>query len=97
MKGFNRKFENLPQFILDITQEIWENKDVEKINEYYAPDIIVRSPSGIIKGNQKVIEQTYKTLEEFPDRQLLGEDVIWSGTPEEGMLSSHRIISTATE
>ena len=36
------------------------------------------------------------TLAEFPDRQLLGEDVIWSGTPEAGMLSSHRIISTAT-
>ncbi|MEO0980164.1 MAG: nuclear transport factor 2 family protein, partial [Pseudomonadota bacterium] len=31
-----------------------------------------------------------------PDRTLLGEDVIWSGSPEEGMLSSHRIISTAT-
>jgi hypothetical protein len=26
----------------------------------------------------------------------LGEDVIWSGTPEAGMLSSHRIISTAS-
>ncbi len=36
------------------------------------------------------------TLAEFPDRVLLGEDVIWSGTPEEGMLSSHRIISQAT-
>jgi hypothetical protein len=36
------------------------------------------------------------TLAEFPDRTLLGEDVIWSGTPEEGMLSSHRILSTAT-
>ena len=36
------------------------------------------------------------TLAEFPDRQLLGEDVIWSGTPEDGMLSSHRILTTAT-
>ena len=36
------------------------------------------------------------TLAEFPDRTLLGEDVIWSGTPEEGMLSSHRLFSTAT-
>ncbi len=35
-------------------------------------------------------------LAEFPDRVLLGEDVIWSGSPEEGMLSSHRILSTAT-
>jgi len=36
------------------------------------------------------------TLAEFPDRRLLGEDVIWSGTPKDGMLSSHRILSTAT-
>jgi hypothetical protein len=36
------------------------------------------------------------TLAEFPDRTLLGEDVIWSGSPEEGMLSSHRLHSTAT-
>jgi hypothetical protein len=36
------------------------------------------------------------TLAEFPDRTLLAEDVIWSGTPEEGMLSSHRILTTAT-
>jgi len=35
-------------------------------------------------------------LAEFPDRRLLGEDVIWSGNPDVGMLSSHRILSTAT-
>jgi hypothetical protein len=39
---------------------------------------------------------TMATCHEFPDRQLLGEDVIWSGTPEVGMLSSHRILLTAT-
>ena len=27
----------------------------------------------------------------------MGEDVIWSGTPEVGMLSSHRLLSTATQ
>jgi len=36
------------------------------------------------------------TLAEFPDRTLLGEDVIWSGTPEDGLMSSHRLLSTAT-
>lgn len=36
------------------------------------------------------------TLAEFPDRQLLGEDVIWSGDEEAGYVSSHRIVSTAT-
>ena len=59
-------------------------------------DIIVRSPSGIVIGNQAVISTTIATLAEFPDRKLLGEDIIWSGTPETGMLSSHRILSTAT-
>jgi hypothetical protein len=43
-----------------------------------------------------VIGATMATLHEFPDRVLLGEDVIWSGTPETGMLSSHRIMSMAT-
>ncbi|MEM8916501.1 MAG: nuclear transport factor 2 family protein, partial [Pseudomonadota bacterium] len=51
---------------------------------------------GIVVGNQDVIGATMATLAEFPDRTLLGEDVIWCGTPEVGMLSSHRLLSTAT-
>lgn len=51
---------------------------------------------GIQKGNQEVIAATMATVHEFPDRQLYGEDVIWSGTPETQLLSSHRIITTGT-
>jgi hypothetical protein len=36
------------------------------------------------------------TLAEFPDRTLLGEDVIWCPADEGGFLSSHRLLSTAT-
>jgi hypothetical protein len=50
----------------------------------------------VVVGNDRVIAATMATLAEFPDRTLLGEDVIWSGTPETGMLSSHRLLSTAT-
>jgi predicted ester cyclase len=49
-----------------------------------------------VVGNEGVIAATMATLAEFPDRTLFGEDVIWSGTPETGMLSSHRLHSTAT-
>ena len=42
------------------------------------------------------MKATYATLNEFPDRQLLGEDVIWIGNEEHGYLSSHRILSKAT-
>ncbi len=96
MKGFNSKFKDFPDYIIGITKEIWEDRGIATLHEYYAPDIVVRSPASVVKGNQGVIAATMATLAEFPDRRLLGEDVIWSGTPEEGMLSSHRIISTAT-
>ncbi len=96
MQGFDKKFKDFPDYILGITYEIWEQRGVETLNHYYAPDIIVRSPASVVVGNKTVIDATRKTLDEFPDRELLGEDVIWSGTPETGMLSSHRILSTAT-
>ena len=97
MKGFNPKFNNFPDYINGITYEIWEEESgVEKLHEYYASDVVMRTPSSIIIGNEGVIAATEATLIEFPDRKLIGEDVIWSGSPEEGMLSSHRIVSTAT-
>lgn len=96
MKGFDPKFKDFPDYILGITKEIWEDRNIATLHHYYAEDIVVRSPASIVIGNQGVIAATMATLSEFPDRCLFGEDVIWSGTPEEGMLSSHRIISTAT-
>ena len=96
MKGFDSKFSDFPDYILGITKEIWEDRGLSTLDSYYAEDIIVRSPTSIVVGNKGVIGATMATLAEFPDRRLLGEDVIWSGTPEKGMLSSHRILSTAT-
>ena len=96
MKGFSDQFKNFPDYILGITKEIWEDRGLATLNHYYSKDIPVRSPGSIVFGNEGVIGATMSTLAEFPDRRLLGEDVIWSGTPEEGMLSSHRILTTAT-
>ena len=94
MKGFDERFSDFPDFILGITQEIWEQRGLAKLHHYYSNDIPVRSPGSIVFGNAGVISATMATLAEFPDRRLLGEDVIWSGTPEQGMLSSHRILSS---
>ena len=96
MKGCDSKFKDLPDYILKITYQIWENKDMESIMQYYAENIPVRSPSGVIYGQEAVVEATKATLKEFPDRQVLGEDVIWIGNEENGFLSSHRILSKTT-
>ncbi|NKC16654.1 MAG: nuclear transport factor 2 family protein [Gammaproteobacteria bacterium] len=96
MKGFDPKWRDLPDYILGVTREIWEERNIARLNEYYASDIVVRSPGCVVLGNQAVIQATLATLAQFPDRQLLGEDVICSGDEETGFLSSHRILSTAT-
>lgn len=96
MKGFDPKFKDLPDYILGITKEIWEDRGVATLHHYYTDTIPVRTPSSVVIGNVDVIAATLATLAEFPDRLLLGEDVIWSGDEETGFLSSHRLFSTAT-
>ncbi|MEM7026159.1 MAG: nuclear transport factor 2 family protein, partial [Pseudomonadota bacterium] len=96
MKGFDPEFVDLPDYILRITKQIWEDRGLSRIRDYYAPNCPVRSPAGIVMGNEAVIAATAATLTEFPDRELLGEDVIWCGDEDAGFLSSHRLYSTAT-
>lgn len=96
LDGFNPKWKDFPDYILGITREIWEERGIATLHHYYAETMPVRSPSSVVVGNRNVIAATMATLAEFPDRQLLGEDVIWCGNPVGGFLSSHRIISTAT-
>lgn len=96
MKGFDPQFTDLPDYILKITKEIWEDRGLTTLHRYYAPDIIMRLPTGVILGNGSVIDDTMKTIAQFPDRELLGEDVIWSGDEEAGFLSSHRLVTSGT-
>ncbi len=97
MRGFDNKWRDFPDYILGITKEVWEDRGLgARLREYYDQEVIVRMPGGISTGEKASTAATMSTLVEFPDRVLLGEDVIWSGSPEEGLLSSHRILSTAT-
>lgn len=95
MKAYSNRWTDFPDYILGITREIWEGRDVAGLQHWYASEILVRTPLGVAVGNQGVIASTLATLHEFPDRQLFGEDVIWSETGGQ-YLSSHRILSTGT-
>lgn len=86
----------LVEFILGITFEIWECGRVERIEDYYDADARVFALSGLIRGAGGMIAGTRRMLEAFPDRLLLADDVIWSGSPAEGHYSSHRVLSPMT-
>ena len=96
MKGFDKEFRDLPHYICAITERIWEGRQVGDIRKYYSRNCPVRSPTGLVKGADAVVSATLATLAEFPDRLLLGEDVVWKGDAKAGFLSSHRILSLAT-
>jgi hypothetical protein len=102
MRGFDPKWRDVPDFVIGITKEIWEDRRIASLNRRYAPGLIVRSPASVLVDNSRVIAATLATLAEFPDRELLGEDVIWCEDPagadaeSEAFLSSHRLICTAT-
>ena len=92
MEGFDPRWTDQTNYILGVTHEIWEDRGISTLTQYYGDDIIVRSPASIVVGNENVIGATMATLAELPDRQLLGEDVIFCDAPSGGFLSSHRLM-----
>ncbi len=97
MQGFDPKFRDFPDYILGATQEIWEQRGLASaMAAYMHPEVIHRSALGMVQGEGAVTAAAMSHLVEFPDRQLLGEDVIWSGRPQVGLLSSHRSLTVAT-
>ena len=95
--GHTERGYDIVDYILGITREIWEERGVgPALERYYASNVLLRSSAGMVTDRQGVTASTLQTLHEFPDRRLLGEDVIWHGNPESGFLSSHRLTSVMT-
>ena len=87
-------YKDVPDFIYGITREIWEDRGIGgKLQKYYGPACLVRAATGLTDDNVGVTAQTLQTLHQFPDRRLVGEDVIWTAYEDGSFLSSHRLIS----
>lgn len=95
-KGAYGPDDDIVDFILGITFEIWEEGGVELIHQYYAADSVIYGLDGIVNGAAEVVDGTRRTLAAFPDRLLLAENVIWSGNRKDGYYTSHRLLSLAT-
>lgn len=95
-RGFDSEFTDIDHYIRVITHRIWEERQIDDIRRYYSDPCIIETPSTVTSSIEDVINGTRATLEMFPDRRLLAEDIITSGDDEHGFLSSHRIISPMT-
>ena len=102
MRGFDPRWQDVPHYIIGITRQIWEARHIGALRDLYADGLVVRSPASVVVDNSNIIAATMATLAEFPDRELLGEDVIWCDDPQgatktsDAYVSSHRLVCTAT-
>jgi predicted ester cyclase len=96
LEGTAGPFRNLADYILGITHEIWESRQVERIRDYYARDCVVYMPGAVQRGVDIVVRNTYDSLVAYPDRLLIADDVVWSHDGTGHFYSSHRITSHMT-
>lgn len=92
MQNFSAEFQTPEQYIIDITYIIWEEKDVGRIREWYAPICPVRSPHRVYDTVEDVINETLESMHVSSNRQPLADDVIIGDKPS-GFYSSHRVRS----
>ena len=96
MDGFDPKFADFVDYIIGITHEIWEEKAIGKLYDYYANTIEIHTSGKTVYGRDAVLANTIATLAAYPDRRLYGDEVIWGGNDVEGLYSSHRLTHTGT-
>lgn len=96
LPGFDAEFVDFPDYIIRITDRIWHDRDVDLCTKYYTDDCLIHTMTGQIIGAQTVIDNTYATMESFPDRVLDADNVIWSDEGEGVFYSSHLITSKMT-
>jgi Predicted ester cyclase len=96
MTGFDPAYNNIVDYIVKITRQIWKEKDIGLIYETYSHNVSVHKGLLNSHGVNEVVSGTLQTLHAFPDRKGLGWSVIWSGDDKEGFFTSHRGKSMGT-
>lgn len=92
MQNFAPEFETPEQYIIDITYIIWEEENVGRIRDWYAPVCPIRSPHGVMNTAEEILNETLEQMHVFPKRKPLADDVIIGDKPS-GFYSSHRVRS----
>lgn len=90
MRGFEARFKNIVDYIVRITHQIWEEKDVGYIYDTYSHDCRVWDDIGLQYGRDKIVSDTVHTVNAIPDVRLVADEVIWAGDEEVSFHTSHR-------
>ncbi|MER5555559.1 ester cyclase [Streptomyces sp. NPDC002793] len=80
-------------FIREVTDRIWVDRDIAHIVENYEPDSIVHTSLGTVVGRDGVIEGSTMRMGSAPGHIGQAEDVVWEARGDDAFLSSHLVFS----
>jgi predicted ester cyclase len=92
MPGFEDTYVDIVDYIIRVTDRIWEDQDVGYIYDTYRNGCRVYN-HGMHVGIEPVLTHTLEALHAFPDARHIADDVIWAGNEDEGFATSHRAIN----
>jgi predicted ester cyclase len=93
MRGYEETYVDIIDWIIRITDRIWEDQDVGYIYDTYRAGCCVYDDSGPHYGVERVVEGTMQSIHAFPDSRHYADDIIWAGNEDEGFATSHRAIN----
>jgi predicted ester cyclase len=93
MRGYEDTYVDIIDYIIRITDRIWEDQDVGYIYDTYRPACRIYDDSGPRYGVEGVVEHTLAAIHAFPDTRHYADDVIWAGNEDQGFATSHRAIN----
>ena len=96
MAGFEDQFVDIVDYIVRITDEIWDERAVGRIYDTYDAACTIYSSYGVVRSVEEVVAATIVSLNGFPDGEDQHLNVAWSGDEQAGFYTSHLGYSQAT-
>ena len=96
MAGFDDRFTDIVDYIVRITDEIWQDRAIGLICDTYDPDCTVYTSYGVIRGADTVVRNTVASIAAAPDGNTHHLNVAWGGDEAEGFYTAHLGFDDAT-
>jgi len=96
MAGFEDRFTDIVDYIVRITDEIWQDRAVGYIRDTYDANCAVYTSYGVVRGAETVVRNTIAGIAAAPDGDTNHLNVAWSGDEEQGFYTAHLGFGFAT-
>ena len=89
-----KPYQDPDDFIREVTDLIWVQRDISFIEENYEPDSIVHGALGTTVGRDGVVEGSLMRIATTPQHVGQAEDVVWEARGDDAFLSSHLVFAS---